>query len=289
MTAYADSSVTRNRLTADVTIRSYNSRHLDVALYLPESCQAFEEDIKKIVSSHHHRGRVEIRVSIEDDDPETDQFAVDERNAVSYFKALTALKNRLGLAADITMDQLLSGRNIIVPVKKELEKDLLWAVLSEAVRTASENLLEMRVKEGRNLKKDLEERIRIIENDLSEVEDLAGEIPLRYKARLEERISRLTADTDAIDPVRLAQEAAVLSDRSDVSEEIVRLHSHIRQFHDILNAGEAQGRKLNFLIQEFNREFNTIGSKAGSARLSHRVVELKSVLEQIREQVQNIE
>ena len=128
-----------------------------------------------------------------------------------------------------------------------------------------------------------------IEDNLKQIEKDAAKIPLIYKKRLMERISFLTSDTEGLDPVRIAQEAAIIADKSDVSEEIVRLYSHIKQFRQILDSDDSEGRKLNFLIQEFNREFNTIGSKAGNAFLSHMVVDLKSELEKIREQVQNIE
>jgi uncharacterized protein (TIGR00255 family) len=128
-----------------------------------------------------------------------------------------------------------------------------------------------------------------IEKKVQEIETEAKGVPLVYKQRLMERIAWLTADAEGLDPVRISQEAAILADKSDVTEEITRLYSHIQQFRQVLESEEPGGRKLNFLIQEFNREFNTIGSKAGNASLSHRVVELKSELEKIREQVQNIE
>ena len=289
MTAYAESSVTQDHLTASVTIRSYNSRHLDISLALPESCQGFEEDVKKIIAANHLRGRIEIRLRIEDDTPDIEQFEVDEKKAVSYFNALNTLRETLGTEAPITLDQVLAGKNIIVPMSREIEGDRLWQVVARAVTAASGQLDAMRHAEGKNLKTDLENRMDAISSQLSQIRTLATRIPEHYKTRLEERIAYLTKDTQAIDPARLAQEAAVLSDKADVSEEIVRIESHIQLFNEYLNSGPGQGRKLNFLTQEFNREFNTIGSKAGSAELSHLVVDLKSILEQIREQVQNIE
>jgi len=158
-----------------------------------------------------------------------------------------------------------------------------------SVEEAGSHLNLMRKKEGENLYSDLASRMDYIEKNLVEIEKEAAKIPPVYKNRLMERISYLTSDTEGLDSVRVSQEAAILADKSDVSEEIVRLYSHIKQFRDILESEDSQGRKLNFLIQEFNREFNTIGSKAGNADLSHMVVDLKSELEKIREQVQNIE
>jgi uncharacterized protein (TIGR00255 family) len=147
----------------------------------------------------------------------------------------------------------------------------------------------MRAVEGENLVRDLEARMAFIETELATIEADALEIPEIYRQRLMERLARLTAGVETLDPVRLSQEVAILADKSDISEEIVRVYSHINQFREILASNEPAGRKLNFLIQEFNREFNTMGSKSSQAELSHRVVNLKSELEKIREQVQNIE
>lgn len=289
MTAFSQVSQTSDTMTVEVTIRSYNSRYLDFAFYCPESCQIFEEDIKKIIAQIHKRGRIEIRLSIRNESKDQDLFEVDEIRAASYYKALSQIKNSLNLAGDIEINNILSARHIIVPAKKEEDTGKLWAVVQPAIEEASTQLDTMRKDEGNNLYTDLMTRISYIEKKLKVIEQEAGSIPDVYKQRLMDRISRLTADTDVIDPVRISQEAAILADKGDVSEEIVRLYSHIKLFTQTMDAEESQGRKLNFLIQEFNREFNTIGSKAGNAALSHQVVDLKSELEKIREQVQNIE
>ncbi len=289
MTAFSQGTHTLDTITADITIRSYNSRHLDMVFYSPESCQIFEEDIKKIIARTHGRGRIEIRLHIQDTDGDLEQFEVDDAKAASYYQALRKIKDDLNLIGDISLDHILSTRNIIVPAKAELDTDKMWDAILPALETASLQLDSMRKEEGTNLYSDLRARIDYIEDNLKQVETEAASIPPVYKQRLMDRIERLTKDTDVIDPVRISQEAAVLADKSDVSEEITRLHSHIKQFRDILDAPESEGKKLNFMIQEFNREFNTIGSKAGNANLSHLVVDLKSELEKIREQVQNIE
>lgn len=289
MTAFSQGSQTCGTITADVTIRSYNSRHLDTVMHCPESCQALEEDIKKIIAKTHGRGRIEIRLSIRDEAKDQDLFEVDEARAASFFKALKKVNSDLDLKDTICIDQLLSGRNIIVPVKQKQDTKALWAAIEPCIEAASKALDKMRILEGKNLLSDLNQRIDYIESHLETIEKDAGEIPEAYKKRLMERIAVLSADTGALDPVRLNQEAAILADKSDVSEEITRLYSHIKQFREIMADQTSQGRKLNFLIQEFNREFNTIGSKAGKAALSHQVVEMKSELEKIREQVQNIE
>jgi uncharacterized protein (TIGR00255 family) len=289
MTAFAKASHTKDFITANVTIRSYNSRHLDFSIHLPDACQAFEEQIKKIIGQFHGRGRIEIRLNLVDESNEPDLFEVDELKARSYYSALKMVKDTLSLPSDISLDNILAARNIILPAKKEIDADLLWQVVSIAVETGAGELDSMRKREGENLFQDLSLRMDAIEERMEAIQEEAKEIPLVYKKKLMERLAKLTADAQAIDPIRLAQEVAVLADKGDVSEEIVRLGSHINLFREVMDADESQGRKLNFLIQEFNREFNTIGSKAGNAALSHMVVDLKSELEKIREQVQNIE
>lgn len=289
MTAFSKASHTKGALTVDLTVRSYNSRYLDFSIHLPEACQPFEEEIKKIMGQYHSRGRIEIRMNLADGSEDQDLFEVDEVKAKSYFKALKQVQTTLSLTQEIPLDTVLGGRQIIVTAKKEVDADLLGAALREAAQSAAKDLDGMRCREGENLYQDLTARLTYIEDQMKGIETDVADIPLVYKARLQDRLAKLTADAEGIDPVRLAQEVAILADKSDVSEEIVRIHSHIKMFREIMGDKDSQGRKLNFLIQEFNREFNTIGSKAGSANLSHQVVDLKSELEKIREQVQNIE
>ncbi|MFH2060754.1 MAG: YicC/YloC family endoribonuclease [Pseudomonadota bacterium] len=289
MTAFSQATHTCDDIIVEVTIRSYNSRHLDLAFNCPSSCQVFEEDIKKIIAKTHQRGRVEIRLSLKDETKDQNLFEVDELRLTSFYKALKKIKADLGLCEDISISHILSGNNMIVPSSKEEDTEKLWAAVAPAIESASAQLDEMRRQEGANLCSDILARMEYIEKNVIEIEKEAAGIPDVYKQRLMDRITRLTEDTDVIDPVRISQEAAILADKSDVSEEIVRLSSHIKLFKDILDAEQSQGRKLNFMIQEFNREFNTIGSKAGNAYLSHLVLDLKSELEKIREQVQNVE
>ncbi len=289
MTAFSQVSNTHETITTNVTIRAYNSRHLDIAFYSPESCQEFEDSIKKIIAKTHDRGRIEIRLSLKDDAKDQDLFEVDDARARSYYEAVDQLKHDLNLLSDISLDNILTARNIIVPLKKDQDSKKIWKAIEPCIEAASMNLNAMRKEEGKNLYEDLVLRIDYIEDKLKLVEKEADQIPVIYKRKLLEKISGLTSEVKGLDPVRIAQEAAIIADKSDVSEEIVRLYSHIKLFRDSLDSDISQGRKLNFLIQEFNREFNTIGSKAGNALLSHMVVDLKSQLEKIREQVQNIE
>jgi len=289
MTACAQASSSEGPVHVDVEIRSYNSRHLDLALYIPGSYPGAEEGIKKIVKEKISRGRVEIRAVLEDLSEDALMFEVDNKRARAYFDALTAIKEHFSLKGEISLEQLLADRELVRPRKKQSDAELVHKALATAVAEGVEILDRMRRKEGDNLVADLEGRIGFIEAELKRVEEHAAAIPGLYREKLMERIDRLTRGAEELDSARIAQEAAILADKSDISEEIVRARSHIQQFRQIFAAGEPAGRKLNFLIQEFNREFNTMGSKAGKPELSHLVVELKSELEKIREQVQNIE
>jgi len=290
MTAFARVSHTLDTLTVDMTVRAYNSRFLDFSIYLPETCQPFEEDIKKIMGQCHTRGRIEIRASLEDQSPDQDLFAVDIIKAKAYYKALNTVRDTLSLSGDIALETVIGARQVIVAATPDVNQERIRSALCDTARIAAEEIERMRRREGENLYQDLTRRISDIEQRMAGVEQQAKTIPEVYRARLKERLAVLiSGDGACMDPVRLAQETALLADKSDVSEEIVRVHSHIKMFREIMDGNEPQGRKLNFLIQEFNREFNTIGAKAGNADLSHAVVDLKSELEKIREQVQNIE
>jgi len=288
MTAFAEASHTVDNITCNVEIRTYNSRHLDVALYLPRAFSRLEDGVKKQVVHHVARGRVEIRVGLEEQAEDTPLFQVDLPRAQGYFKALSTLRDEFDLKDPVTLSHILEGRDMIQAAENKTDADQVEAVLFQAVDMALGGLDTMRTTEGLNLAKDLLARVDDIEKRLGIVETDAAALPALYRQRLMERIEILTTGVE-VDPVRLAQEAALLADKSDISEEIVRVRSHIQQFRDIMAADEPGGRKLNFLIQEFNREFNTMGSKSGKAALSHTIVELKSELEKIREQIQNIE
>lgn len=276
-------------IKAAVSIRTYNSRNLDTVVFLPESHRFLEENIKKFTSARLNRGRVEIRVSVENAASDSVSFRVDERRAESYIRALNELKDQCGIESDITLELLLSGRDMIVAEEKQQDQDRLEKVVSKALESALDRIEEMRKQEGNALEADLEHRLEWIEKRLARIEEEAETIPAAYKERLEERIAKLTGNAAGLDPARIAQEAAILADKSDISEELVRAKSHIQQARQIIASDEPGGRKLNFLVQEFNREFNTMGAKSPSAEISSSVVELKSELEKVREQVQNIE
>lgn len=289
MTAFAEASHTLDTTRCDVEIRSYNSRHLDIALYLPRGHSRLEDPVKQQVAAKVARGRVEIRIALEETRPAADLFQVDSDRAKGYAHALNTLKKELGLADSVTLDQVLAGGRMIVETEPAPGEDRSAEAVRAVVEAALDQLDGMRCNEGEHLARDLAQRLDIMSDQVDQVAEEADAVPELYRQRLVERVARLTQGVTEIDADRLAQETAILADKSDIAEEIVRVRSHIRQFREILAGSEPGGRKLNFLVQEFNREFNTMGSKSGRTRLSHTIVDLKSELERIREQVQNIE
>jgi uncharacterized protein (TIGR00255 family) len=235
------------------------------------------------------RGRIEISCQLTQGAKDAEGFEIDTEKARAYHRALIRLKDELGLAGDISLDHMTAGGNILRPVEKTSDMDSDWPVIQACLEAVLEALCVMRRAEGANLAADLSSRLELIENHLGDIEAAADGLIDRYRDRLTERIQSLTKGIVEIDAARIAQEAAMLADRSDISEEIIRARSHVQQFRSIMAEAEASGRKLNFLLQEFNREFNTMGAKAGNAGISHTIVEVKSELEKMREQVQNIE
>ncbi|MFZ5570540.1 MAG: YicC/YloC family endoribonuclease [Thermodesulfobacteriota bacterium] len=289
MTAYAKAETTTGRITVSTEIRSYNGKSLDLLLRLPHGYEGLEDFIRTRIGAALSRGRVEVRFRIQDESAQAIAFETDEARARAYHRALGRLKSSLDLKGDLRIDHLLACEGLFKPadVEKDLEsiRPMISCCLDEALAT----LNDMRQKEGGFLRKDFEDRLAAIERSLQGIEQAASQLLPHYQEKLKERITVLTQGQIEIDPTRLAQEAAFLADRSDISEEIVRARSHLTQFRHLMDAEEPAGRPLNFLLQELNREFNTMGSKSGKVEISHTIVALKTELEKIREQVQNIE
>jgi len=199
------------------------------------------------------------------------------------------LKEQFNIETEIPIDLLAGMEGVIKPA--EIDKDIKgrWDIIKGCLAEAIADLIAMRKREGDFLARDIAKSLDYIEKNVDQINEEAIDLLPYYQERLKERISVLTEGTIEIDPERIAQEAAFLAIKSDISEEIIRVKSHIQQFHMLMNSEEPAGRKLNFLLQEINREFNTMGSKIGKANLSHIIVNVKSELEKIREQVQNVE
>jgi uncharacterized protein (TIGR00255 family) len=289
MTAYANAEKTADNLAVTVNIRSYNSRHIDIFLRIPPVYQFLEDKIKSLVGDRIARGRVEVRIQIDDHAEEAAGLEIDHSRARALVAAFNELKSEFNLENEITLDLLVGAGGIFKPVETLPNGEDIWAAVNDCIAMALDDLDEMRRKEGDFIAGDIERRLVFIDECLRQIKKGSKDLIRQYQERLKERISSLTQEIVDLDPARLAQEAAFLADRSDISEEIVRAASHLSQFNLIMNAVKPAGRKLNFLLQELNREFNTMGSKVGNAEMAHLIIDVKSELEKIREQIQNVE
>lgn len=289
MTAFSRTEAEQSGFSVAIEIRSYNSRYLDIVLHLPHELYDLEDKIRKRISEQVTRGRVSIRIDLKKIDEDTEFFDVDIIKATAYLNALSRLQTALNISGEISLDLILAGADMIIPAKTENDLSLYWQIVESCLSKTLDDFDAMRKQEGDFLSSDLSHRLDFLTNCIEQIEQASNNLLPLYQERLKERISLLIEGTIELDPDRITQEAAILADKSDVSEEIVRVKSHIEQFRQIMNDEQPAGRKLNFLLQEFNREFNTIGSKIAKADVSYTVVDAKSEVEKMREQVQNIE
>jgi uncharacterized protein (TIGR00255 family) len=273
-----------------VEMKSLNHRYLEISLRMPAVLSPFEIDIKKKIGEQFSRGRIEVMIRVDDgDDMESEgQLTLNPSRALYYYELMSQLKQALNLPGEITLAMMAGIKDIFVLKEAEAAPGLTWADMEAALQDAMMTLTEMRQCEGEALKMDLMARIQVIKDHLDGISMRAPAVVLEYRKRLTDRIKELTNGV-VIDEARLSQEVAIMAEKSDITEEIVRQESHMVQFSDLLDCGDAIGRKIDFLIQEMNREVNTIGSKSGDADIARHVIEIKSELARLREQVQNIE
>jgi uncharacterized protein (TIGR00255 family) len=288
MTGYGRSLTATEKGDIVVEVKSINHRFCDVSLKLPQRCFPLENDIKKLVLSRVARGRIDLSVQLDCKEAEGTRFELNMPLAQQYLMLLKDLRGMLQLPGEITLDHLLTQKEIIVAQTTNHYSACDWETLKGPLSSALDELVKMRETEGLQLKEDFLSRLNQIESRLERIRSLSGATFNEYQKSLREKIQALCKDME-IDETRLAQEVAYLVEKSDIEEELVRVMSHVLQFRQWLETEDAVGRKLEFLVQEIHREVNTISSKAGSAEISLKVVEIKNELERIREQVQNIE
>jgi uncharacterized protein (TIGR00255 family) len=289
MTGYGRGEVTEGKITAVAELRSVNNRYFEVSARLPRTMTLREGEVREIIRKRLTRGKINVALSITHENANEIPLKINSTAAKSYFRLLTDLRKTVKLREKITLTHLLQFQDIIEVSDFEKGDENEWALIKKALLIALDEVTVMRKREGSELMKDLIMRIRTIGEALIDIERLAHEwLPLARK-NLEQRVTELSVDPVIIDMKRLETEFALLVDKLDITEETVRFKSHNKFFLDALKSNEAVGRKLNFLVQEMNREANTIGSKADSSEIAHRVVGIKEELEKIREQLQNIE
>lgn len=269
-------------------VRAVNHRFLDISLRVPKTYTCFEPEIRKLVSSGIHRGKVDVTISRSGGKSGFMDVVLDEHLAANYHRCLKELQEKLHLGGEITLSDMLTLKEIVVPIEREEGIEQERSLVEESLRQALEALDEMKAAEGAALWRDIEARLLTIRDTAKLIEPLANQVTITAKERLERRIAELTGGLD-LEKDRLMQEVALLADRSDVTEELTRLASHVEQFLAFGKEGSPLGRKLDFLLQELHREVNTVGSKAASTEISSHVVSMKAEVEKIREQTQNIE
>ncbi len=270
-------------------LKSVNHRYLEVSLRHPRKYLKMEEKIRKIISEYIKRGHVEVFVKIKNTDQQDVDITIDKETALKYYNSLNELGEMLKINNDLSLEKIITLPEVVSIEEKEEDIDQIWVHYEEVLRQALEQNTEMRVEEGKHLKEDFLHRIEDLKKLKEKVALRSPQVTLEYKEKLKFRIEELLEKKDIINEDKLENEIAFFADRSSIVEELVRLDSHFNQFLNNLNFKEPVGRKLDFLIQEMNREVNTIGSKANDSEISAAVVEMKAELEKIREQIQNIE
>ena len=288
MTGYGKSEQTIDSLNVTVEIKSVNHRYFEFSARVPREYGFLEEKLKKYCNSLITRGKVECYVSVEDLEEREMEVNVNETLAAGYVKALKELSERFGLKDDISAVTLSRYPDVITLHKASEDEERIWNAVKTVAETAVSKFIEMRETEGSKLRGDILSRADYIIECVEFIEGRSPETVREYNEKLKQRMKELLGDA-AVDEQRLLNEAAIYADKIAVDEETVRLRSHISQLREFMNSSEAIGRKLDFLVQEINREANTIGSKAQDVYIAKKVIAIKAEVEKIREQVQNIE
>lgn len=288
MTGYGRAGALLHGRDIKVELRSVNARFFEYSSRLPHSCAFLEDKLKKLVASKVSRGKVELNLSIQTVTAADTVVTVNWQLAQGYRAALNAMSERMDLKNDVTAGMLARFPDVLTQTAAPTDEEELWQDVQSVAEQAIEAFVAMRATEGEKLKEDVASRLNTVESLVAQIEQNSAGRVQAYSDKLYARLQELLGDRN-IDEARLVTEAAIFADKTAIDEETVRLHSHVAQYREILELNEPIGRKLDFLTQELNRESNTIGSKCQDVAITRLVVELKSEIEKIREQIQNIE
>lgn len=288
MTGYGRAEVNNECFHLTIEARSVNHRFLDVSLRYPRPYAPLESRMKRLVSDHFARGRIEIKVAEQRHDEGRWNLSFDYALAQQYYRAVQTLQEQLSLPGPIGLNTILNLREVVNLEEASEDIEAIWELLAQGLDNALQALKQMRLQEGAFLFRDLQSRIQIIVQHITAIRQRVPHVVTIYRQRLQQRIQELFQQFE-LDVDRLSQEAILFAERSDVTEELTRLESHVLAFERLLSSPQAVGRKIEFLVQEMHREINTIASKSNDADISQRVVEVKSEFERIREQIQNVE
>ncbi len=288
MTGYGRGECTEGDLKIVAEIKAVNHRYSEIIIKQPRQYLALEEQIKKLLASQIKRGRIEVFIKAQLAEGAKANVGLDQEKAVQYHRDLSLLAERLGENYQLDIYQLVALPGVVVEEEKEEDLKAVWPVLKQALEEAMAQHMAMRRTEGERIREDMLDKLSGLKRMTADISSRSGEVLAAYRLKLRTRITEL-ADGIEINEERLAQEVAYFAEKSCIDEELVRLSSHFAQFEQIVSAQGDIGRKLDFLVQEMNRETNTIGSKANDLTIAQLVVDMKSELEKIREQVQNVE
>ena len=287
MTGFGKNNLAINDRNYQVEIRSVNHRYLDINIKMPRQLTYLEEIIKKAISTKVKRGKIDVSISFENNSTEGRNVKINTEIAKMYIEQLRKLAEVENILSDIQVTEITKLPDVL-NINIDQDDDTIKQELLESVSIATDNLIEMKQAEGNKIAEDLIRRINYIEEKILKISELSTGLIEEYVVKLEERIKEILK-TDIIDKSRIAQEVVIYADKTSIEEEITRLKSHIIQFRNLLKEEEPVGKKIDFLIQEMNRETNTIGSKANNLDIVNGVIDIKTELENIREQIQNIE
>ena len=287
MTGYGKSSLSINSRDYQVEIKAVNHKYIDINIKLPRVISYLEDDIRKIVNSKIKRGKIDISILFENYSNEGNDIRINTELAKMYIQNLKKLADEENISANIEVTEITKFPDVLT-IKSNFDERQIKIELIQAVEDALEQLINMRQNEGNRISQDIFDKILQIEKKNEEIFELSTGLIDEYVVKLEARIKEILK-TEELDKSRLMQEVVIYADKCSVEEEITRLRSHIEQLRGLINSDEPSGKKMDFIIQEMNREINTIGSKANNLEIVNRVVDIKTILEDIREQIQNIE
>lgn len=288
MTGFGRAKRSFDGFDVTVEIKSVNHRFFEFSSRVPRAYMFLDEKLKSCLQERVARGKVETSVSIEDTSGKSVTLQVNKDYADAYINALRELGKKYRLKDDLKLSSLISNNEIIVPKRTEIDEDKLTNAVIETAKDALDVFVNMRATEGDRLVSDVKSRAELILEKVAFIEERSPQTVKEYREKIEQKIKELVGDVQ-IDEQRLLTETAIFADKIAVAEETVRLRSHIKEMFDLFEKGGAIGRKLDFIVQEMNREANTIGSKAGDIAITKTVVDIKAEIEKIREQIQNIE
>ncbi len=271
-----------------IEMKSVNNRYLDLNIRMPKFMISLEEEIRKMINTRLNRGKVDVFINYKSYDKASAMPKLNLEVAKGYYNCLNELQKEFNIENDITVSKLANFPEVLTLEEKEENLDEVLKEIKPLIETSLDKMLDMRIREGEKLKEDILIKLDAIEEKVKIIENFAEDLPKAYKQKLEERLSELTKGLN-VDEERIAVEVAIFADKVAIDEEVIRLKSHIGQMRKTLNLEEPVGRKLDFIVQEMNRETNTIGSKANDINITNIVIDIKNLIEKIREQVQNIE